>query len=116
MTSFERMQALGLLGPRTACAHCVWTEPGDREILRALRDSGGTAIGVADEDSMRWLRRLGGDEGIYGSPEDGAVIAAIPALLERGDLGRGERVVGFLTGSGYKYRSGMQAFVARHNG
>lgn len=88
---------------------------GDREILRALRDSGGTAIAVPDEDSMRWLRRLGSAEGIYGSPEDGAVIAAIPALLERGDLERGERVVGFLTGNGYKYRSGMQAFLARRD-
>ncbi|MDB5601229.1 MAG: amidohydrolase [Xanthobacteraceae bacterium] len=33
MTSFERMERLGMLGRRTACAHCVWLEPRDIEIL-----------------------------------------------------------------------------------
>jgi cytosine/adenosine deaminase-related metal-dependent hydrolase len=33
MTSFARMQKLGLLGARTACAHCVWLEPQDIDIL-----------------------------------------------------------------------------------
>lgn len=33
MTSFERMERLGMLGPRTACAHCIWLKPQDAEIL-----------------------------------------------------------------------------------
>ena len=84
---------------------------GDQEILRALRESGGTAIAVADEETMDFVGWLGGDEGIYGAPEDGATLAAIPRLLERGDLDAGETVVSFLTGSGYKYRSGMKRFA-----
>jgi threonine synthase len=86
---------------------------GDQEILRALRESGGTAVAVPDEESMELVARLGADEGIYASPEDGAVLAAIPHLLARGDLERDEQVVGFMTGSGYKYRSGMKRFLAQ---
>jgi cytosine/adenosine deaminase-related metal-dependent hydrolase len=41
MSSFERMQRLGMLGERTACAHCVWLEPGDLEILA---DTGTVAV------------------------------------------------------------------------
>ena len=85
---------------------------GDQEILRALRESGGTAIAVPDEETMEFVRHLGADEGIYGAPEDGATLAAIPRLLARGDLDKDETVVSFLTGSGYKYRSGMKRFVA----
>lgn len=33
MTAFERLQRLGVLGARTACAHCVWLKPRDIEIL-----------------------------------------------------------------------------------
>jgi len=83
---------------------------GDQEILGALRQSGGTAIAVPDEESMAFVDHLGADEGIYGAPEDGAVLAAIPRLLQRGDLDKDETVAGFLTGSGYKYRSGMNRF------
>lgn len=35
MTSFERMERLGMLGEHTACAHCVWLRPQDIEILAA---------------------------------------------------------------------------------
>ena len=85
---------------------------GDQEILRALRASGGTAIAVPDEEIMEFVRHLGADEGIYGAPEDGATLAAIPHLLARGDVDKDETVVAFLTGSGYKYRSGMKRFAA----
>ena len=84
---------------------------GDQEILRTLRESGGTAIAVTDEELMDYVGHLGADEGIYGAPEDGATLAAIPRLLERGDLDKDETVVSFLTGSAYKYRSGMKRFA-----
>lgn len=37
MTAFARMERLGMLGERTACAHCVWLKPQDVEILAATR-------------------------------------------------------------------------------
>jgi threonine synthase len=87
---------------------------GDQEILRALRESSGTAIAVPDEETIEFVRHLGADEGIYGAPEDGATLAAIPHLLARSDLDKDETVVSFLTGSGYKYRSGMKRFIAEN--
>ena len=83
---------------------------GDQEILRALRESGGTAIAVPDEEIMEYVTHLGTDEGIYGAPESAATLAAMPHLLGRGDLDKDEAVVCFLTGSAYKYRSGMRRF------
>ncbi len=88
----------------------VPTMVGDQEILRALRESGGTAIAVPDEEIMEYVTHLGADEGIYGAPESAATLAAMPHLLARGYLDKDEAVVGFLTGSAYKYRSGMQRF------
>ncbi|AXK79381.1 hypothetical protein DW352_01930 [Pseudolabrys taiwanensis] len=35
MTAFARMEHFGVLSERTACAHCVWLKPHDREILAA---------------------------------------------------------------------------------
>ena len=87
---------------------------GDQEILKALRESSGTAIAVPDEETIEFVRHLGADEGIYGAPEDGATLAAIPHLLARSDLDKDETVVSFLTGSGYKYRSGMKRFIAEN--
>ena len=83
---------------------------GDQEILRALRESGGTAIAVPDEEIMEYVNHLGADEGIYGAPESAATLAAMPHLLAGGYLDKDEAVVGFLTGSAYKYRSSMQRF------
>ena len=83
---------------------------GDQEILKALRESGGTAVAVSDGRILEYVGHLGADEGIYSAPESAATIAAIVPLLERGDLDRDDRVVCFLTGSAYKYRSGMKRF------
>jgi 5-methylthioadenosine/S-adenosylhomocysteine deaminase len=41
LSSFGRMQKLGMLGARTACAHCVWLEPQDIDILA---DSGAVVV------------------------------------------------------------------------
>jgi threonine synthase len=83
---------------------------GDREILRALRESGGTAVAVTDAEIIAYVAHLGADEGIYGAPEAAATLAAVPRLIARGDLDADEAVVCFLTGSAYKYRSGMKGF------
>jgi threonine synthase len=76
---------------------------GDFLILDAVRTSNGAAIAV-DDDAMRAaVLRIGATTGVFAAPEGGAVAAAIPLLLERGLLERGEEVVLFITGSGLKY-------------
>ncbi len=77
---------------------------GDRLILRALRESGGDAIAVTDEDLTEEARRGSREEGIDLSPEGGAGLAAARILRERGTLGPESRVIVFNTGAGWLYR------------
>ncbi len=71
--------------------------------LRAIRESGGTAIAVSDEMMFEAQRKVGASEGILICPEGGACIAALEFLLERGDIGCDERIVTFNTATGLKY-------------
>ena len=76
---------------------------GDFLILRALRESGGTALAVSDRDMVAGMREIGATEGISAAPEGGATLAALRALLARGTIGRADRVVLFNTGGALKY-------------
>lgn len=76
---------------------------GDFLILRALRESGGTAISVSDKEMIDCARRIGHTQGLFVSPESGATLAAFLKLRESGWIQPGESVVLFSTGSGYKY-------------
>ncbi len=91
-------------GPRTVADGLrVPSAVGDFLILRALRESGGTAIAVSDEEMLEGARLLGRTEGIFAAPEGGATVAAARRLRASGWLGTQERVVLFNTGSGHKY-------------
>ena len=76
---------------------------GDFLILDAIRESGGTAIAVSDEELIAGAREMARTEGIFAAPEGGACVPALRKLLARGDVKPGERVVLFNTGSGIKY-------------
>lgn len=75
---------------------------GDRLMLRALRDSKGGAIAVAEELIESGAAELR-SEGIDAGPESGAAVVAWRELRSRGVIAEGERVVLFSTG-GDKYR------------
>ena len=89
-----RTEAWGLRGPSAV---------GDFLILRAIRESGGTAVAVSDREMRQGIRSIGRAEGCVPSPEGGATYAALVRLLEQGLVRSDERVVLFLTGSGVKY-------------
>jgi threonine synthase len=76
---------------------------GDFLILRAIRDSGGTAVAVSDGDGMTGAEMIGRTEGIFACPEGGAVLAGYHKLLSKGWIKRDETVVLVNTGSGLKY-------------
>jgi threonine synthase len=76
---------------------------GDFLMLRILRESGGGAIAI-DDDEMIWVtREVGGAEGLFIAPEGAACFAALRSLIDSGTIKRGEHVVVFNTGSGIKY-------------
>ncbi len=76
---------------------------GDFLILRALRESGGTAVAVSDEELMAGTDLLGRTQGMWPAPEGGATVAAFIRLRKDGWIKDGETVVLFNTGSGHKY-------------
>lgn len=76
---------------------------GDFLILRALRESGGTAVAVPDQDMIEAANLLGRTEGIWAAPEGAATLVAFQALRRQGWIAGDETVVLFNTGSGLKY-------------
>ena len=81
---------------------------GDFLILDALRDSGGTAVAVTDEELIAATREIGAAEGIFCAPEGAACLPALRQLIEGGEVRPTDRVVLFNTGSGVKY---MESFA-----
>jgi threonine synthase len=87
---------------------------GDFLILADVRASRGTAVAVTDEEMMRACRELAALEGIFTAPEGGACVAALSKLVEQKWLSPEERVVVFLTGSGYKYLEAWKQALETH--
>ncbi len=81
----------------------VPTAIGDYLILRAVRESGGAALVVTDEELLAAMHELAASEGVFTAPEAAATVAAVPKLRERRILESGDRVLLLLTGAGMKY-------------
>jgi threonine synthase len=71
---------------------------GDFLILRALRESGGTALAVEEARLPEITARIAREEGLLIGPEGAAAFAAFEDLVATGRIGAGERVVIFQTG------------------
>ena len=76
---------------------------GDFLVLRAVRESGGTAIAVSDADMVADMRVLGSTEGISAAPEGGAALHALRILRRDGRVKPSDTVVVFNTGGALKY-------------
>ena len=76
---------------------------GDFLVLRAVRESGGTAIAVSDADMVHDMRELGKKEGISAAPEGGAALHALRVLQRDGRVKPTDTVVVFNTGGALKY-------------
>ena len=76
---------------------------GDYLVLAALRESGGGAVTVTDDEIMKWVRDVATLEGLFMSPEGAATAAALHGLLADGVVSPEETVLLLNTGSGLKY-------------
>jgi len=84
---------------------------GDFLVLRAVRESGGTAVAVPDEDILAEVAALASAEGAWICPEGAACLAAARRLRTAGWLGEDEEVVVLNTGTGLKYPETVTADV-----
>lgn len=75
----------------------------DYLIMRALRESHGTALTVTDAEILDATKLIGACEGVFASPEAAATVAALPYLMRDGFISPNMRVVLFITGGGLKY-------------
>ena len=76
---------------------------GDYIILTILRESGGTAVAVTDEEMLRAQREMAEHQGILAAPEGAATWAGLKKLLEKGWVTGRERILLYNTGSGVLY-------------
>jgi threonine synthase len=76
---------------------------GDFLILRAIRESGGTALAVSDAEMVQGMRAMGAFEGVSAAPEGGATLAALRKLQAFGLVKADDCVVLFNTGGALKY-------------
>ena len=75
----------------------------DYLILRCLRESGGTALTVTDDEALAAVPEIAAAEGVFACPEGAATLAALHKLLQSGEVDASDRIVLLNTGSGLKY-------------
>jgi threonine synthase len=76
---------------------------GDYLILRAIRESHGTALAVTDRQIVGAMKELARTEGIWVCPEGAATFACLPKLRNEGFLDKDEHVLLYNTGLGTLY-------------
>ncbi|MET4665637.1 threonine synthase [Sphingomonas sp. PvP056] len=76
---------------------------GDFLILRAVRESGGKALGVGDPAILKAVDDCAKKDGLLLCPEGGATLAAYREALRTGEVDEDEQVVLFNCATGLKY-------------
>ena len=78
--------------------------------LNAVRESGGIAVNVSDEEILEAMRLLGRTQGVFGEPAGVAGTAGVKKALALGLLDPDSTVVSIVTGNGLKdVQSGIRA-------
>ncbi len=72
------------------------------QCLRAIRESGGVAVAVTDDEIQKAQSLLAECEGIFAEPSGAVAIAAARQLRNAGAIGRDDAVVCVVTGHGLK--------------
>jgi threonine synthase len=81
---------------------------GDRLILDAIRETGGTAVAIDDDVALRAQQQCARAQGLFVCPETGVALAAVAQLRESGWIAAGDVVMVISTGSGIKYPESVQ--------
>jgi threonine synthase len=86
--------------------------PDGAAALAAIRDSGGTALSVTDDEAIAGVGQLAAVEGIFAEPSSGGIVAAVRRLTEDGLVGPDEVVVGIVGGNGFRELEVIEASMA----
>lgn len=89
--------------PDTIVQSLAIGDPGDGyQALKVLKESGGLAVALTDDESIEAVQILASTEGVFAEPGGAISVAALKKLVELGAIDRGEEVVCCVTGSGLK--------------
>ncbi len=80
-------------------------------VLPAIRESGGTAVSVTDEEMLEAETLLARTTGIFAEPASASTIAAIQKLRESDVIDEGDSVCCIITGSGFKDMASAKGLV-----
>ena len=89
---------------------------GDYLVLRAVRESGGTALTVSDAEMLVAVGDMARMAGVFAAPEGGATLAAARKLVADGRVGGDESVLLLNTGSALKYLDVVAGAFAQAGG
>ncbi len=89
--------------PETIAKSLAIGDPADGPYaLELARRTGGGIASVIDDEIRAGIRLLAETTGIFTETAGGVTIGALAKLAERGEIGRDERVVVYITGDGLK--------------
>jgi threonine synthase len=79
--------------------------------IPAIKNSGGLAISVSDEETLAASKQLSTLEGIFAEPSSCTTIAAIVRLLEKNLINEDEKICCLITGSGFKDTKSIESIL-----
>ena len=89
--------------PNTICKSLAIGDPADGYFAtKLIRETGGWADDVSDDDIIAGMQLLARTEGIFAETAGGATLAVAKRLIESGRIPRDEEIVLCITGNGLK--------------
>lgn len=80
--------------------------------LQVIKNSGGAAAKVSDEEIVEGIKLLAGTEGIFAETAGGVTIACLKKLVESGKIHKDEVTVAYITGTGLKTQEALHGHLA----
>jgi len=100
--------------PFTHAIGILVANPLQKELaLKAINDSGGSALSVSDQEIFAAEQSIARLEGIFAEPASSGTIAALGKAIEKSLISNDETVVCLITGSGLKATDILQALSKR---
>lgn len=100
--------------PNTIAKSLAIGDPADGYFAaKVIRESGGWAEDVSDEEIAEAMALLGRTEGIFAETAGGVTVAVARKLIEQGRIPRDEEIVLCITGNGLKTQDAVAAYLEK---
>jgi threonine synthase len=100
--------------PKTIAKSLAIGNPADGYYaLKTIRDSGGWAEDVSDDEIIEGMKLLAHTEGIFTETAGGVTVAVTKKLIEQGVIPKDESILISITGNGLKTQEAIQDRVGR---